>query len=651
MDIKYTLFGREFVFPSDIVAADISIILMAVAALFLLTRYKKWKWAWEWATSTHHHKVGILYLAAGGAFFLRGGLDALIIRLQLALPENQFWVFQGEKYNQMMTTHGTTMIFFVAMPLLIGLMNVAVPLQIGARDLAFPHLNLLSFWLFLVGGALVNISFVLGGSPSAGWTGYAPLSLDVYTPGPGLDYYAIGIQIAGAGTIMSAINFLVTIIRKRAPGLTFMRMPLFTWSSFVTSILILFAFPALTVALLLLTMDRVYGTAFLTGTEGNPIIWQHLFWIFGHPEVYILILPAFGIFSDVITTFSRRNLFAYPAMVFALVLIGFLGFMVWIHHMFTVGLGPISNAIFALSTMSIAVPTGIKVFNWLFTLRGGVIRFKTAMLFSLAFIPTFLIGGATGVMLSSAPADYQYHDSYFVVGHFHYVIVGGTVLGIFAGVYYWWPKMFGFLLNEVLGKWHFWLFTIGFHVTFFPMHLMGLNGMPRRVFTYLKSDGLGTLNLISTIGAFLMALAVMIFLWNIFWSYRNEKRDLTGDPWEGRTLEWSIPSPPPLGNFIHRPLVTTIDQLWYEKQEGDGTIRTAEEEDVIYVSNHTAQPMILAGALFVSSFGFIFGFPPLQWFGFISVIGMLMLRSFTAGRTWTPYTPDELRAERRKGSQ
>jgi cytochrome aa3-600 menaquinol oxidase subunit I len=651
MDIKYTLFGREFVFPSDIIAADISIILMALTALFLLTRYKKWKWAWDWATSTHHHKVGILYLAAGGTFFLRGGLDALIIRLQLALPENQFWVFQGEKYNQMMTTHGTTMIFFVAMPLLIGLMNVAVPLQIGARDLAFPHLNLLSFWLFLVGGALVNISFVLGGSPSAGWTGFAPLSLDVYTPGPGLDYYAIGIQIAGAGTIMSAINFLVTIIRKRAPGLTFMRMPLFTWSSFVTSILILFAFPALTVALLLMTMDRVYGTAFLTGTEGNPIIWQHLFWIFGHPEVYILILPAFGIFSDVITTFSRRNLFAYPAMVFALVLIGFLGFMVWIHHMFTVGLGPISNAIFALSTMSIAVPTGIKIFNWLFTLRGGVIRFKTAMLFSLAFIPTFLIGGATGVMLSAAPADYQYHDSYFVVGHFHYVIVGGTVLGIFAGVYYWWPKMFGFLLNEVLGKWHFWLFTIGFHVTFFPMHLMGLNGMPRRVFTYLKSDGLGTLNLISTIGAFLMALAVMIFLWNIFWSYRNEQRDLTGDPWEGRTLEWSIPSPPPLGNFIKRPLVTTIDQLWYEKQEGDGTIRTAEEEDDIYVSNPTAQPLMLAGALFVSSFGFIFGFPPLQWFGFASVIGMLALRSFTAGRTWTPYTPDELRAERRKGSQ
>lgn len=641
MDIKYTIFGREFVFPSDIIAADLSILLMGILAVFFLTRYKKWTYAWDWMTSTHHTKVGIMYLAAGGAFFLRAGLDALIIRLQLALPENQFWVFQGEKYNQMMTTHGTTMIFFVAMPLLIGLMNVAVPLQIGARDLAFPYMNLLSFWLFLTGGALVNVSFVLGGSPSTGWTAYSPLSLDAFSPGPGLDYYTLGIQIAGVGTMLSAINFLVTIIRKRAKGMTFMRMPLFTWSSFVTSILILFAFPALTVALLLLMMDRVYGTAFLSGTDGNPLIWQHLFWIFGHPEVYILILPAFGIFSDVITTFSRKNLFAYGAMVFALVLIGFLGFMVWIHHMFTVGLGPISNAIFALATMSIAVPTGIKIFNWLFTLRGGVIRFKTAMLFSLAFIPTFLIGGATGVMLSSAPADYQYHDSYFVVGHFHYVIVGGTILGIFAGVYYWWPKMFGFLLNEVLGKWHFWLFTIGFHVTFFPMHLMGLNGMPRRVFTYFERDGLGSLNLISTIGAFIMAAAVMIFLFNIYWSIRHGEKDTTGDPWDGRTLEWALPSPPPEGNFIDRPVVTTIDQLWYEKQKGDGTLRTIREDGPIYVSRNTAQPVFLSGILFVSSFGFIFYQPLIQWAGVIGVASMLILRSFKDD-SWQAYTRSEL---------
>ncbi|WP_440480397.1 cytochrome c oxidase subunit I [Rossellomorea aquimaris] len=641
------MFGRDFVFPSDIIAADLSILLMGILAVFFLTRYKKWTYAWDWMTSTHHTKVGIMYLAAGAAFFLRAGLDALIIRLQLALPENQFWVFQGEKYNQMMTTHGTTMIFFVAMPLLIGLMNVAVPLQIGSRDLAFPYMNLLSFWLFLAGGALVNVSFVLGGSPSTGWTAYSPLSLDAFSPGPGLDYYTLGIQIAGVGTMLSAINFLVTIIRKRAKGMTFMRMPLFTWSSFVTSILILFAFPALTVALLLLMMDRVYGTAFLSGTDGNPLIWQHLFWIFGHPEVYILILPAFGIFSDVITTFSRKNLFAYGAMVFALVLIGFLGFMVWIHHMFTVGLGPISNAIFALATMSIAVPTGIKIFNWLFTLRGGVIRFKTAMLFSLAFIPTFLIGGATGVMLSSAPADYQYHDSYFVVGHFHYVIVGGTILGVFAGVYYWWPKMFGFLLNEVLGKWHFWLFTIGFHVTFFPMHLMGLNGMPRRVFTYFERDGLGSLNLISTVGAFIMAAAVMIFLFNIYWSMRHGEKDTTGDPWDGRTLEWALASPPPEGNFIDRPVVTTIDQLWYEKQKGDGTLRTIREDGPIYVSRNTAQPVFLSGILFVSSFGFIFYQPLIQWAGVIGVASMLILRSFKDD-SWQAYTRSELEGKEEK---
>ncbi|WP_246288656.1 cytochrome c oxidase subunit I [Bacillus haikouensis] len=649
MDIKYTIFGREFVFPSDIIAADLSILLMGIMAIFFLTRYRKWQYAWDWMTSTHHTKVGIMYLAAGGAFFLRAGLDALIIRLQLALPENQFWVFQGEKYNQMMTTHGTTMIFFVAMPLLIGLMNVAVPLQIGARDLSFPYMNLLSFWLFLTGGALVNVSFVLGGSPSTGWTAYSPLSLDTFSPGPGLDYYTLGIQIAGIGTMLTAINFLVTIIRKRAKGMTFMRMPLFTWSSFVTSILILFAFPALTVALLLLMMDRVYGTAFLSGTDGNPLIWQHLFWIFGHPEVYILILPAFGIFSDVITTFSRKNLFGYAAMVFAIVLIGFLGFMVWIHHMFTVGLGPISNAIFALATMSIAVPTGIKIFNWLFTIRGGVIRFKTAMLFSLAFIPTFLIGGATGVMLSSAPADYQYHDSYFVVGHFHYVIVGGTILGIFAGVYYWWPKMFGFLLNEVLGKWHFWLFTIGFHLTFFPMHLMGLNGMPRRVFTYFESDGLGSLNLISTVGAFIMAAAVMVFLFNIYWSIRHGEKDSTGDPWDGRTIEWALSSPPPPGNFIDRPVITTIDQLWYEKRNGNGYLRTIKEDGPIYLSKHTAQPIFLSAIFFCSSFGFIFYQPLLQWAGVIGVMCILVLRSFKDD-SWQAYTRSELRDEKEEKS-
>ncbi|WP_433744622.1 cytochrome c oxidase subunit I [Falsibacillus pallidus] len=629
MDLKYTLWGKKISFPSDILAADISVLLFLIIGVGLLTYFKKWKWLWGWLTTTHHSKIGILYLTAGGAFFLRGGLDALIMRIQLALPENQFWVFQGEKYNEMMTTHGTTMIFFVAMPLLIGLMNVAVPLQIGARDLAFPYLNALSFWLFFAGGSLVNISFILGGSPTAGWTAYAPLALKEFSPGPGNDYYSLGLQIAGIGTLLTAINFLVTILNKRTKGMTLTRMPLFTWSTLVTSLLILFAFPALTVALLLLSFDRLFGTSFLSADAGNALIWQHLFWIFGHPEVYILILPAFGIFSDVISTFAKKKLFGYTSMVFAIVLIGFLGFMVWVHHMFTVGLGPASNAIFAISTMSIAVPTGIKVFNWLFTLKGGVIRFNTAMLYALSFIPTFVMGGVTGVMLAAAPADYQYHDSYFVVGHFHYVIVGGTILGIFSGLYYWWPKMFGFLLDEKRGKWQFWLFAIGFHLTFFPMHIMGLMGMPRRVYTYLEDSGLGTLNMISTIGAFLMGLSVLFFIYTVYWSCRNGTRDVTGDPWDGRTLEWAIPSPPQEYNFARRPFVRGVDAFWKEKMEGDGTFQPAEKLGPIHIPPSTVQPMILSGIFFMTAFGFIFDWNPVKIGGGILILGMLIWRSFT----------------------
>ncbi|WP_257347669.1 cytochrome c oxidase subunit I [Pseudalkalibacillus decolorationis] len=617
---------------------------MGIAVAILLTYYKKWRSLWKWLKSTHHSKVGIMYLTAGFAFFLRGGLDALIMRVQLALPQNEFWVFQGDKYNQMMTTHGTTMIFFVAMPLLIGLMNVAIPWQIGARDLAFPYLNAMSFWLFLAGGILVNISFVLGGSPTAGWTSYAPLALEKFAPGPGNDYYTLGLQVSGIGTLLTAINFLVTIINKRAPGMTFMRMPLFPWSTLVTSILILFAFPALTVALLLLMFDRLYGTNFLAADAGNSLIWQHLFWIFGHPEVYILVLPAFGIFSDVISTFSRKRVFGYSSMVISLMLIGFLGFMVWVHHMFTVGLGPTSNAIFAISTMSIAVPTGIKIFNWLFTIRGGVIQMRTAMLFALGFIPTFVIGGVTGVMLATVPADYQFHDSYFVVGHFHYVIIGGTILGIFAGIYYWWPKMFGFKLNEVLGKWHFWTFLIGFHITFFPMHIMGLKGMPRRVYTYLPEDGLAGLNMVSTIGAFMMAAGMMIFLWNLYYSARHSERSVGKDPWDGRTLEWTIPSPPPEYNFARIPKVRGIDPLWQAKTYTNGEIEAAEPLGEIEMPLSTVKPVLMSGALTIASFGFIFHVLVFQIVGITGVALLLVARSFQDTGSQSikpPYDEDE----------
>jgi len=426
--------------PSDIIFADISFTIMLIATVYLLTKYAKWKWLWSWIISTDHKKIGIMYLFVSFLFFIRAGIEALLIRMQLAFPNNEFWVFQGERFNQLTSTHGTVMIFLVATPLLIGLMNVIVPLQIGARDVAFPFMNSLSLWLFISGGILINASFVAGGSPNAGWTTYAPLALKEFTPGPGNSYYPIGLQVAGLGTIMGGINFIVTIIKMRAPGMRFMRMPLSTWSMFITSILIVYAFSALAVALLLLTFERLFGTVILSASEGNPLIWQHLFWIFGHPEVYIIALPAFGIFSDVISVFSKRKLFGYPSMVFAIILIGFLGFMVWVHHMFTVGLNTNITIFFALTTMLIAVPTGIKIFNWLFTMRGGRIRFDTPMLYALGFIFTFVIGGVTGVMLGTVPADYQYHDSYFVVAHLHYVIIGATIFGVFSGVYYWWPK-------------------------------------------------------------------------------------------------------------------------------------------------------------------------------------------------------------------
>ena len=388
---------------------------------------------WDWLTTVDHKKIAILYLASGGFFFVVGGIEAMLIRIQLAVPDNDF--LSAGLYNEILTMHGTTMIFLAAMPILFGYMNAVVPLQIGARDVAFPFLNSLGFWLFFFGGIFLNLSWFMGGAPDAGWTSYASLSL--YSPGHGIDFYALGLQISGAGTYIAGINFLVTIINMRAPGMTYMRMPLFTWTTFVASALILFAFPPLTVGLFFLIFDRMFGANFFDHTMGgNTIIWEHLFWIFGHPEVYILILPAFGIFSEIFSIFSRKRLFGYSAMVFATVLIGFLGFMVWAHHMFTVGLGPTANAIFAVATMAIAVPTGVKIFNWLLTIWGGSIKITTPMLYALGFIPSFVAGGVTGVMQAAAPLDYQLHDSYFIVAHFHYVLSMGAVFAIFAGFYY-----------------------------------------------------------------------------------------------------------------------------------------------------------------------------------------------------------------------
>src|SRR5690625_2272722 len=557
-----------------------------------------------------------------------GGLEALVIRIQLITPENDF--VSAGFYNEMITMHGTTMIFLAGMPLLIGLMNFAMPLQIGARDVAFPFLNSLGFWLFMFGGTLLNLSFLFGGAPDSGWTSYASLALQ--SPGHGVDFYILGLQIAGAGTLMGGINFIATIVAMRAPGMTYMRMPLLTWSTFITSVLILCAFPALTINLFLLMFDRMFDTAFFdVALGGNPIIYQHLFWIFGHPEVYILILPLFGLFSDVFSTFSKKRLFGYTAMVFATILIAFLGFMVWAHHMFTVGLGPVANSIFAVATMAIAVPTGIKIFNWLATMWGGNITINSAMLWALGFIPSFTIGGMTGVMLGSNVADYQYHDTYFVVAHFHYVIVGGTIFGIFAGLHYWWPKMFGRILHEGMGKITFWLFFIGFHLTFFIQHFLGLMGMPRRYWVFLHDQGLELGNLISTIGAFFMAVASIIFIYNIVYTaVKGEKAE--ADPWDGRTLEWSISSPPPYYNFEQLPLVRGLDPLWIEKMEGDGKIPPGEPLDDVHMPSGSFLPFLMGLGFFVAGIGFIYQVDHSLWYlalygGMAFSIGCMVVRS------------------------
>jgi len=570
---------------------------------------------WDWLTTVDHKKIGILYLIAGGFFFILGGVEAMLIRLQLIYPEAQF-VAAGT-FNQMITMHGTTMIFLAVMPVIFGLMNAIVPLQIGARDVAFPFVNSLGFWLATFGGILLNTSWFLGGAPDVGWTAYATLSSNHKFSTLGTDFYVLGLQIAGLGTLIGGINFLVTIINMRAPGMTFMRMPLFTWSAFVTSALILFAFPALTVGLVFLMFDRLFGANFFNpDAGGNVVIWEHIFWIFGHPEVYILILPAFGIISEVVSTFSKKRLFGYSSMVFATILIGFLGFMVWAHHMFTTGLGPIANTLFGIATMLIAVPTGIKIFNWLLTLWGGHIRFTTANLFAVGFIPTFTIGGMTGVMLAVPPADYQYHDSYFVVAHFHYVIVGGLVFGLFSGLYYWWPKMFGKLLNETLGKWHFWTFFIGFHLTFFPQHFLGLMGMPRRVYTYLPGQDLEMGNLISSIGVIGMALGSILFAINMVVAAKSKKA-AGNDPWDARTLEWAIPSPAPEYNFAQTPLVRGLDALWVEKMAGNKGMTPAEPLGSIHMPSPSFLPFLMSLGLFVAGYGFIYAG---QWGTYIVAI-------------------------------
>ena len=515
---------------------------------------------WGWITTTDHKRIGILYGVTAFFFFLLGGLEALLIRLQLARADNT--LIGAETFNQLFTMHGTTMVFLAIMPLSAAFFNFIIPLQIGARDVAFPRLNAFSYWVFLLGGLFLNSSFLFGAAPDGGWFGYANLTSIQYSPGMNISFWAMGLQILGIASLAAAFNFIATIINMRAPGMKLMRLPVFTWMSFITQLIVIAAFPVITVALVFLIFDRTFGTTFYSvAAGGDLLLWQHLFWLFGHPEVYILILPAMGMVSEVLPTFSRKPLFGYPVIVYSGMLIGVIGWAVWSHHMFATGMGPIADSYFASVTMLIAIPTGVKIFNWIATMWGGQIRLATPMLFAVAFIILFTIGGISGVMHASPPTDLQQTDTYFVVAHIHYVLFGGAIMGIFSGIYYWWPKVFGRLLDERLGKWHFWLVFIGMNVTFFPMHLIGLLGMPRRVYTYGPELGLEQMNLVSTIGALLLGFSMLIMVYNFWWSSKHGEI-AQKNPWGAATLEWAMSSPPPVYNFSVIPEVRSRLPLW-----------------------------------------------------------------------------------------
>ena len=532
---------------------------------------------WSWLTTVDHKRIGIMYGVSAFLFFLLGGIEALLLRMQLSSPNSG--VLDPDQYNRIFTMHGTTMIFLVVMPLSAAFFNLLTPLMIGARDVAFPRLNAFSFWVFLGGGLFMNASFFTGGNilqgelgaPDAGWFGYAPLSLA--SAGTGMDFWAFGLLILGVASMASGFNFIVTIFNMRAPGMTLLRMPVFVWMTLITSFLIIFAMPIITVALFQLLFDRLYSANFFNAAAGGqPLLWQHMFWLFGHPEVYILILPAMGIVSEVLPTFSRKPLFGYQFVVISGLTIAFMSWGVWAHHMLTTGLGPIANSAFAVSTILIAVPTGVKIFNWMGTLWGGSISLKTPLFFAVGFISMFVIGGLTGVMHSIVPSDYQQQDTYFVVAHLHQVLLGGAMFGLFAGIYYWFPKFTGRLLHEGWGQLHFWLMFIGFNVTFQPMMILGFLGMPRRIYSYSEGTGWDFWNMVATAGALLIGLSILVFMFNVVLSLRRKDR-AGADPWDGRTLEWSLPSPVPPYNFAEIPAVRARDDFWRRKYVEDGTGR------------------------------------------------------------------------------
>ncbi len=576
---------------------------------------------WSWLTTIDHKRIGIMYAVAALFFIVLGGIEALLMRVQLAVPNNNFIV--GDLFNQMFTMHGTTMIFLGVMPLTSAFFNYVVPLQIGARDVAFPRLNAFSLWVFIAGAVFINMSWFLGGAPNGAWVGYPPITSVQFNVGHNSDFWAIGLITLGVASVAASLNFFTTIVNMRAPGMTLMRMPVFVWMTIITNVLILLAFPPITIALLQLIMDRTFGAAFFDYNKGGmPIMWQHWFWVFGHPEVYILILPPMGIVSEILPTFSRKPLFGYPLIVFSGAFIGFMGFAVWSHHMFTTGMGVVAVLAFSVTTSIIAVPTGVKIFNWLGTIWGGNLRMETPMLYALSFIAMFSIGGFSGIMHSAAATDFQQHDTYFIVAHFHYVLIGGAISGLLGGICYWYPKVTGRILGEKLGVPAFWLFFFGFNATFFPMHIVGLNGMPRRIYTYDSAMGFDKWNLFISASAFVLAFSFLLFFINMYWSYKHG--EIAGnDPWDGRTLEWSIPSPPPVYNFAVTPTVTHLDDFWHKKQTG----QAAPESDgqLIHMPLPSYYPLISGVGMFIMSMGMVYLRDHLVVATVASVIGFLVL--------------------------
>ena len=564
-------------------------------------------------TTVDHKKIGIGYAVGALFFLLVGGIEALIIRLQLMRPENN--LIDAVTYNQMFTMHGTTMVFLAVMPLSAAFFNYIMPLQIGSRDVAFPRLNALGLWCFIAGGILVNLSwFFQSGAPDIGWFGYAPLTSKQFNPDIGTDFWIICLQILGIASLAGSFNFITTILNMRAPGLTMMRLPVFTWMTLVTSFLIILAFPPITIALVELMFDRHFGTHFFeVAGGGKPILWQHIFWIFGHPEVYILILPAMGIISEVLPVFSRKPLFGYPLVVFSGAVIGFLGFAVWSHHMFTTGLGIVATSAFAFLTMLISIPTGVKIFNWIGTLWGWRIRFTTPMLFALGFIWMFMMGGFTGIMHSSPPVDAQQQDSYFVIAHFHYVLIGGSIFALLCGIYFWFPKVTGKLMHDGFGKVFFYTIFIGFNLAFFPMHILGMTGMPRRTHTYKAEMGWADANFWSTIGALILGLGIAAVVLQVIYSCFKGKPS-GNNPWDARTLEWETSSPPKEYNFGFTPIINARDQAWENKYgpQARKMVKVAPGPHGIHMPDQSCWPLVVTIGLFMAGMGVVFHNQPWQ---------------------------------------